>query len=606
MSDGPTSQLKKMSELAPYLRQAFELVWKAARRWTVAWAVLLVVQGMLPVGLVYLTRALVDNIAGIIGTGLTLAELRPTVMLVAAMALLLLLTESLHGIARWVRTSQAELVKDYINTLIHHKASTLDLSFYESSDWYDRMHRAKYDALSRPITLLENMGGLLQNGLTLAAMAIVLTTFASWIPLLLLVSTGPALAVVLKYARRQHEWQIRNTQAERRTRYYDWILTVREAAAELRLFELSAYFLDAFQSLRRRLRIEKLQIMRNQAFAEWWAAGLGVLAMGGAMGWMVWRAVQGQVSIGDLAMFYQAFQQGQRMMRTLLENVGQIYQNSLFLENLFGFLGTKPELYVSAHPAPIPDIMRDGIQFEDITFRYPASEIPVMEHFSLDVPANKMVAIVGTNGAGKSTLIKLLCRFYDPEKGQVKIDGIDIREHDIDALRHMITVLFQEPVHYHESAGDNIRMGDLANNPSAEEVHTAARNAGADGPVSRLPEGYETMLGKWFGGADLSTGEWQRVALARAFLRKAPIIVLDEPTSAMDVWAEVDWMARFRTLTEGRTTLVITHRFTTAMQADIIHIMDGGRLIESGTHEELIAQDGRYAQSWRAQQRTGR
>jgi len=608
MSNSPLSQLKKMAELAPYLRQAFELVWTAARRWMIAWSVLLIVQGLLPVGIVYLTRALVDDIARILGTGLTLDELRPTIFLVAAMALLLLLTESLHGISRWVRTSQAELVQDHISTLIHHKASTLDLAFYESSDWYDRMHRAKYDALTRPITLLENIGGMVQNGITLAAMAVVLTSYAPWIPLLLLVSTGPALVVVLRYARKQHEWWIRNTKAERRTRYYDWILTIREAAAELRLFDLSAHFREAFQSLRQRLRIGKLQIMRDQAFAEWWAAGLGVLAMGGAMGWMIWRAVDGQsgIGLGDLAMFYQAFQQGQRMMRMLLEHVGQIYQNSLFLENLFGFLTIKPELRSAQQSAPTPDIIRDGIQFEDITFRYPASDISVMEHFSLDVPANKMVAIVGTNGAGKSTLVKLLCRFYDPEIGLVKIDGIDIREHDIDALRRMITVLFQEPVHYHDSAGDNIRMGDLANNPSMAEVHAAAHNAGADGPIRRLPEGYETMLGKWFGGADLSTGEWQRVALARAFLRKAPIIVLDEPTSAMDVWAEVDWMSRFRTLTEGRTTLVITHRFTTAMQADIIHIMDGGRLIESGTHEELIEQDGRYAQSWRAQQRTGR
>lgn len=605
MSNGSLSQLKKFAAMAPYLHQAFSLVWTAARRWTVVWAILLLAQGLLPVGIVYLTRALVDNVAGIIGTGLTLDGLGPTITLVASMALLLLLSESLRGITRWVRTSQAELVQDHISTLIHHKASTLDIAFYESTDWYDRMHRARYDALSRPITLLENFGGLVQNGITLAAMALVLTTYAPWIPLLLLISTGPALSVVLKYARRQHEWQMRNTQAERRTRYYDRMLTVREAAAEMRLFGLSDYFKEAFQDLRRRLRVEKLQIMRQQAFAEWWAAGLGVAAMGGAMGWMIWRAVQNQATIGDLAMFYQAFQQGQRMMRTLLDNVGQIYQNSLFLENLFEYLGIEPEIHSPPTPAPVPDKLQKGIYFEDITFRYPGSRRTTLEHFSLDIPAGKMVAIVGTNGAGKSTLIKLLCRFYDPEYGCVRIDGVDIREYDIDALRNIITVLFQEPVHYHDTAADNIRMSDLAGHSDRDAVHSAARDAGADGPIERLPEGYDTMLGKWFGGADLSTGEWQRVALARAFLRRAPVVVLDEPTSAMDVWAEVDWMSRFRTLTEGRTTLVITHRFTTAMQADIIHVMDKGRLIESGSHEELIAHNGRYAQSWHAQYRQG-
>jgi ATP-binding cassette subfamily B protein len=224
-----------------------------------------------------------------------------------------------------------------------------------------------------------------------------------------------------------------------------------------------------------------------------------------------------------------------------------------------------------------------------------------LQDFSLTIPAGQVVAFVGENGAGKSTLLKLLCRFYDPDAGRIFIDGIDLRELDLPELWRSITVLFQEPVRYYETAGRNIAFGDLALGPSEGRIVAVARAAGAHELIMKLPQRYETLLGKWFGGDELSTGEWQRVALARAFLRQSPIMILDEPTSAMDSWAEADWMSRFRELTSGRTAILITHRFTTAMQADIIHVMAGGRIIESGSHSELLAYHGQYALSWRKQ-----
>jgi ATP-binding cassette subfamily B protein len=230
----------------------------------------------------------------------------------------------------------------------------------------------------------------------------------------------------------------------------------------------------------------------------------------------------------------------------------------------------------------------------------------VLDNFSLDIPAGGIVALVGDNGAGKSTLIKLLCRFYDPDKGRITVDDLDVKELDIEAWRRRITVLFQEPVHYHATAAENIAQGDLAATPERAVIEQAARDSGAHSPIMKLPEGYETLLGRWFGGADLSVGEWQRLALARAFLRRADIIVLDEPTSAMDSWAEADWLARFRNLAAGRTVLIITHRFTTAMHADVIHVMAAGRIIESGTHAELLQRGGRYGQSWHQQMRAGK
>jgi ATP-binding cassette subfamily B protein len=236
-----------------------------------------------------------------------------------------------------------------------------------------------------------------------------------------------------------------------------------------------------------------------------------------------------------------------------------------------------------------------------VTFRYPGAGRPALEDFTLEVPEGRITAIVGPNGAGKSTLIRLLCRFYDPEAGSIEREGKDLREWPMEDLRRSTTVLFQEPAHYSETVARNIALGELAGDPSREAIEDAARAAGADEAVARLPRGYDSLLGRMFAeGAELSTGEWQRLALARAFLRRAPLIVLDEPTSAMDPWAEADWLKRFRDLAKGRTALIITHRFTTAMFADVIHVMEAGRITESGSHAELLALGGRYAAGWSA------
>jgi ATP-binding cassette subfamily B protein len=251
---------------------------------------------------------------------------------------------------------------------------------------------------------------------------------------------------------------------------------------------------------------------------------------------------------------------------------------------------------------PVPAPVTTGICFDHVTFRYPGSARAALEDFNLQIPAGRIVAVVGSNGAGKSTLIKLLCRFYDPEAGRVALDGTDLRDYSIEDLRSRITILFQQPVHYNDTVRENIAYGDLK--APRESVKSAASAAGAEEIIAHLPEGYDSMLGRWFAeGAELSVGEWQRIALARAFLRQAPILVLDEPTSAMDPWAEADWLARFRTLAAGHTVLVITHRFSTARFADMIHVMAEGRIVESGTHERLLADRGRYAQAWTAQRR---
>ena len=586
----------------PCVPRTLALVWAASGDLTGLWILLLVVQGLLPIATVYLTRILVNDLVAAVRAQGAWQEVRPALLVVAVLAGVLLLAEILRGSASWIREAQSERVQDHITGLIHDRSVAADLAFYETPDFFDHLHRARAEAGFRPIALLENLGSLLQNGVTLAGMALVLVPYGVWLPIALLVSTLPALLAVLRFAMRNHQWYLKTTADERRIYYYDWLLTSADTAAELRLFGIGPHFQSAYQALRRHLRDGRLELKRTQALAELSAGAIALGITGCAMGWMVWRALHGLATLGDVALFYQAFNQGQLLLRSLLQHTGQIYADVLFLGNLFEFLELKPKVVDPPCPSLVPIRLRDGIHFDQVSFRYSGSSRDALQNFSLTIPTGQIAAIVGPNGAGKSTLIKLICRLYDPNEGRLEIDGVDLRNFRLEDLRRQISVLFQSPVHYSTTARENIAMGDLRAAPGNHDIETAVLASGAAEFVAGLPKGYENILGRWFeGGVELSTGEWQRIALARAFLRRAPILLLDEPTSAMDSWAEADWLARFRRLAEGRTAVLITHRLTTAMYADIIHVVADGRLLESGTHVELVARNGRYAQSWARQ-----
>ena len=590
--------LKGMPLKVATIGRGLGLVRRAAGGWTLAWLLLLVAQGLLPAAQMQLTRSLVNSLAV---RQLGEPWLRPALWLPAGLiAFLWLGSQLLASVTAWVRVCQAERVQDHIHGLIQDQASALDLAFFEDPDGYDLLHRARVDAMSQPLALLESVGSVIQNGVTLVLVAILLAVYTPLLPLLLVASALPGLWFVFRHVLREHHWRLANTSQVRRAAYYDWMLSERNSAAELRLFELGGHHRQGFLQVRVALREGRIRLALQELKAE---ISAGLISWGGGllgMGWMLYRLLRGLARMGDLVLCYQAFQQGQRLLRSLLESAGQIYRSTLFLENLFQFLAIRSSLPQAEAPVPLPQTSAPAVQLQAVDFQYPGSEQLALENFSLELAAGSVTAIVGHNGAGKSTLIKLLCRFYDPLRGRIRLDGVDLRDCSLAELRQRITVLFQEPVHYHASAGENIAMGKLATATEAK-VRAAGQAAGAHEPIQRLEHGYRTMLGKWFGGAELSVGEWQRLALARAFLRDAPFIILDEPTSAMDSWAETDWLHRFKALTGGHTTLMITHRFTTARYADLIHVMDRGRIVESGSHEQLLAAGGRYAASWNAQ-----
>ncbi|MER3490965.1 MAG: multidrug ABC transporter ATP-binding protein [Mastigocladus sp. ERB_26_2] len=596
------SKFRSANTILGHLRKTLSLVWAASHYWTLAWMVMLLVQGLLPAIAITFTRQVVDNLVVVAGHGISAASVQKILIPVAFMAVIMLLGEFLNSSGEWIRTAQSELVNDHITALIHNQSVAVDYGFYEYSEYNDKLNRAREGASGRSLALLESIGSLLQNSVTLLAMATILIPYGLWLPTILIISAFPAFYVLMYLSKIQYQWSQRTTTDRRWLMYYDYLLTNSSTAAEVRLFDFANHFQSSYQILRRRLIKEQFHLLKLQTLGRFVAAIIALTITGGALAWMGRQVLLGTLTLGDLALFFQVFNQGQSIVKESLSNIGKIYRNSLFVGNLFEFLQIQPKIVDPENPVTVPIKPQKEIRFRQVTFRYPGATEAVLENFNLTIPAGKVVAIVGDNGAGKSTLIKLLCRFYDPDSGRIELDGIDLRDFAVKEFRRLITVLFQSPIPYYATAGDNIALGDITAQSNQAEIESAAKASGIHDKIMRLPLGYNTMLGKLFpDGTDLSGGQWQRLALARAFFRRAQIIILDEPTSAMDPWAEYDWLERFRTLAEGRTAVVITHRFTLAMQADIIHVMRAGRIVESGNHGELLALGGLYAESWKAQ-----
>jgi len=593
--------LKNLHSQGRLWERSFSLIWSSVPGYTAAWAILLIVQGLLPGATVYFSKLAIDSFVASKNSR-SFVDLEHTVWLFALTGITLLAADSLRYVTDWVRSAQAEHFSDTLKSLVHSKAVEVDFEFYDSPEYHDLKEQAGGESQSKPLALLENFGTVAQSSITLISFAALLTVYGWAVPILLVVGSLPSLLISLAFDRRYFRWWRKTTTERRWLFYYDGMLSHSDAAAEIRLFEIGQKFSDAYQRIRKTLRLEKLKHLREQTSGKI-AANFLALATGTvAMGWIALRVYNNTASFGDLAVFYQVFSRGQSIILAFLGAVGKTFSDTLYLDSLFAFLDLKASVVSPAKPVPFPTEIVSGIRFTNVTFSYPGTDSPAIADFDLFVPAGTQVAIVGENGAGKSTLIKLLCRFYDPNSGSIQIDGIDIREFDVKDLRRNISVLFQFPLHFQDTVEGNISLGHEREIPDPTEVETAAELAGADSFIEELPSKYRTLLGRWFeAGCELSGGEWQKIALARAYFRKSPILVLDEPTSFMDSWGEADWYERFSSLAKDRTGLVITHRFTIAMRADIIHVLSDSRLVESGTHKELVDMDGFYASSWKSQ-----
>ena len=579
------------------LDRAIRFVWQAGPGWTIASLAFVVIQGTLPLLALYLMKLIIDAVTLALGDPNRAAAFGHVALLIGIAVFVALLNALCGLIAGLVREAQALTVTDYMYDMLHAKSVEVDLAYYENPKYFDTLHRAQQEGPHRPTHIVNGLMGLGQSSITLIAMAGLLLSFHWSVALVLFVAAVPGIFVRLKYSGIMFSWQRERTPVERKTRYFSWLLTGDIHAKEIRLFDLGGLFIGRFRDLRKNLRRERIEITKRRSVANLVAQASAMIALFGSFGFIAYRTVHGAITLGDMVMYFQAFQRGLGSLQGVLGGIAELYEDNLFLSNLYEFLDLKPNVKEPLHPMPVPRPMKEGVVFDHVRFNYPTSnKRQVLEDISLSIKPGEVVALVGENGSGKTTLIKLLCRLYDPIEGTIRFDGIDLRQFATTSLRREISVIFQDYTHYHMTAGENIWFGNINVPPDQKRIAAAAHQAGADDLISRLPKGYETILGKWFEeGEELSIGEWQKVALARAFLRDAQIIVLDEPTSAMDAKSEYEVFKRFRQLLEGRSAILISHRFSTVRMADRIFIFEDGRIVESGSHEQLVRLNGKYA-----------
>jgi ATP-binding cassette subfamily B protein len=584
------------------LGRAVQFVWTSARGWTLLNGALIVIQGLLPLLPLYLMKLIVDAVsAGVTAPdkGIVLKQVLMLIVLMGAVTLLAALIRSIAGV---VSAWQSTIVSDHMSNVLLAKSIEVDLEYYESAQYYDTLHRAQREAPVRPISIVNGLAQIGQNGISLLAIAGLLVSFHWIIALLLFVAVMSGTAVRLIYTGKLYRWQREQSAAERQAGYLTWMLTDSSHAKEVRLFDLGPLFMRRFQEVRQKLHRGRLDITCRRSAADFAAQTVATLAIYGSYAYVAYQAIGGLITLGSLVMYYQAFQRVQGYLQGMLGNLAGLYEDNLFISNLYEFLDLKRTVIEPVHPKPVPQPMQRGIELSHVSFQYPGGTRKALEDISLTIRPGEVIALVGENGSGKTTLMKLLCRLYDPTSGAITLDGVDLRQFETQALRREIAIIFQDYARYHLTARENIWLGNTSLPPEHDRVIASAQRSGADAVIRGLPHGYDTMLGKRFAdGEELSIGEWQKVALARAFMREAQLIVLDEPTSSMDARAEYEVFQSFRQLVAGRTAILISHRFSTVRMADRIFVLKHGGIIEGGTHDELIRAGGTYARLFEMQ-----
>jgi ATP-binding cassette subfamily B protein len=588
-----------------YLPALFREIAAASPRLLAASLALRLVAACLPILSLYLAKLILDGIVAEHARPVPAAGLADWLsdpararlaLLVGAELGLALLSDLTGRLASLTETLIGDLYANAASVRLMAHAASLDLAQFEDSAQQDRLERARRQVSGRT-GLIGTVFGQFQALVTLASLTVGVAAFTPWLVVLIAAALVPALLNEWHFPKAGYRLAWIRSPERRRIDYLRYLGASVETAKEVKLFGLSGYITALYGVLAQNLLTENRALATARARWGFAFASLGTLAYYAAYAVIVWRTVAGAFSIGDLAFLAGAFQRLRGGIEGLLLGLTQISGQAQYLDDFFSFFAIRPEIRSPAHAVPVPSPIREGLVFEEVGYRYPGTEIWALRGLSFAVRAGETVALVGGNGAGKTTIVKLMTRLYDPHEGRVLLDGLPLAAYDLDALRARVAAIFQDFVRFDLTAGENVPVGRIAAADDQERIAAAAGRGLAAPVIERLPEGYAQPLGKRFaGGVDLSGGEWQKVALSRAYMREAEILILDEPTAALDARAEHDVFARFRELSAGRTAVLISHRFSTVRMADRILVLEGGRVLEEGSHAALIARGGRYAE----------
>ena len=598
-------RLGAMRNIPPFLRG----IWETSRPLPLATIGLRLVRAFLPIATLYVGKLIIDEAVRLVGAGVAgdVAEAWQRGQLDHLMVLLglefgLAIGSDLLGrMTSYVDTLLSERFTNATSIRLMEHAAELDLEDFEDADLQDKLDRARRQTMGR-MSLMGQLFGQAQDAITVLSFAAGLLAYAPWLMVLLAVALVPAFIGESHFNALNYSLNFQWTPERRQLEYLRQMGASVETAKEVKIFNLNRFFIERFRTLSEKFYQANRRLAARRAAWGTVLAALGTLGYYVAYAYIAWRTVRGDFSIGDLTFLAGSFRRLRQLLESLLTGFSQVAGQALYLDDLYSFFEIEPEIRSKPGALPVPAPIRRGFVFEGVGFRYEGSERWALRGLSFELHAGEVLALVGENGAGKTTLVKLLARLYDPDEGRILLDGRDLRDYDLDDLRANIGVIFQDFVRYHLTAAENIGVGQIDAMGDRARIERAARKGMADEVVAGLPRGYDQVIGRRFkDGVDLSGGQWQKIAIARAYMRDAQVMILDEPTAALDARSEYEVFERFKELSDNKTAVLISHRFSSVRMADRILVLADGKVEASGTHAELMAQGGRYAELFELQ-----